>query len=54
LLAGESEEPVVRAIAEFRRGDKPNPLYYAKHTVQKAALDVGKERGDIIVDGPER
>jgi len=54
LARGESQESVVRAIAEFRRGDKPNPLYYAKHTVQKAALDLGKERGYIIVDEPER
>ena len=54
LARGDSEESVVRALAEFRRNDKPNPLYYAKHTVQKAALDLGKERGYIIVDGPER
>ena len=36
LSRGDSEERVIAAIAEYR-SDKPNPRYYARHTVRKAA-----------------
>ena len=43
LKRGEDPEEVVRAIAQFR-SDKPNPQYYAEHTVQKARASVEQER----------
>jgi hypothetical protein len=36
LERGEQPEAVIRAIAAYR-SDKPNPQYYAAHTVEKAA-----------------
>lgn len=41
LIRGEDPETVIQAIAAYRP-DKPNPQYYARHTVTKAAagLDV--------------
>jgi RepB DNA-primase from phage plasmid len=36
LARGEDPEAVIQAIASFR-SDKPNPQYYARHTVTKAA-----------------
>jgi hypothetical protein len=36
LSRGDSLESVIKAIASYRRFDKPNPEYYARHTVEKA------------------
>jgi hypothetical protein len=44
LARGESVESVIEAIAEFRRNDKPNPEYYATHTVRKALAKLANER----------
>ena len=38
LARGEDPEAVIQAIATFR-SDKPNPQYYARLTVTKAAGD---------------
>jgi len=37
LRRGDPVSVVIRAIEEHRRGDKSNPQYYARHTVEKAA-----------------
>ena len=49
LSRGESEDAVIKAIADYRRNDKPNPERYAAYTVQKAAMDVDQEPGYDIV-----
>ena len=38
--AGDDPEKVIRAIAQYR-SDKPNPAYYAAHTVEKASASLG-------------
>ena len=48
LERGESPEAVIRAIAAYR-SDKPNPQYYAEHTVEKAAAAVAR-RADRSLD----
>jgi|HubBroStandDraft_6_1064221.scaffolds.fasta_scaffold207950_2 hypothetical protein len=40
LSRGDSPESVITAIANYRRGDKPDPEYYARLTVRKAAQDL--------------
>ncbi len=42
LALGRSKEAVIAALAA-NRSDKPNPLYYARLTVQKAAVAVGND-----------
>jgi hypothetical protein len=39
LARGDDPEEVVRRIADYRSGDKPDPEYYARHTVLKAQLE---------------
>jgi hypothetical protein len=36
-------EEVIRRIADFRIGEKSDPLYYARLTVKKAEADMGRE-----------
>ena len=36
LARGDSPHAVIHAIADYRRDDKPNPMYYARLTVEKA------------------
>src|SRR5882757_793288 len=36
LARGDDPEDIVRRIAKYRAADKPDPLYYARLTVQKA------------------
>jgi hypothetical protein len=43
LKRGEDPQEVIRAIAAFR-SDKPNPQYYAEHTVQKARASMEPNR----------
>jgi hypothetical protein len=44
LARGDDPETVIQRIADFRSDDKPNPNYYARHTVLKAHADlVGNE-----------
>ena len=43
LKRGEDPQEVIRAIAQFRT-DKPNPQYYAEHTVRKAQATVEQDR----------
>lgn len=37
LARGDSPEIIIQRIADYRADDKADPLYYARHTVQKAA-----------------
>lgn len=36
LARGDAPEQVIRSIADFRAEDKADPMYYARHTVEKA------------------
>jgi hypothetical protein len=40
LARGDAPQDVIRAIADYR-SDKPNPEYYARHTVEKALQFAG-------------
>lgn len=54
LARGESPEKVAASIAEYRRGDKANPEYYARITVRKAVDDLADARAPHESVGPER
>jgi hypothetical protein len=41
LARGDDPEDVIRQIADYRAGAKPDPEYYARHTVEKALADLG-------------
>jgi hypothetical protein len=49
LARGVSKEQIIKDIIRFRP-DKPNPRYYAEHTVNKAAVEFERHPG---VSGPE-
>jgi hypothetical protein len=40
LARGDDAEEIIRRIADFRTQDKPNPEYYARHTVMKAQAEL--------------
>jgi len=40
LARGDDPEELIRRIADFRAGEKHDPLYYARHTVTKAQADL--------------
>src|SRR3984885_971850 len=42
LARGDEPELVIQRIAAYRATDKPQPEYYARHTVTKALADLGK------------
>jgi RepB DNA-primase from phage plasmid len=44
LARGDAPEQVTAAIAEYRRNDKPNPQYYAEHTVHNASEALAAEK----------
>src|SRR5579864_4821796 len=54
LSRGDSPESVVAAIANYRRGDKSDPEYYARLTVGKAAEDLTHYARSPDTVGPER
>ncbi len=39
VARGDEPEEIIRRIADFRAGDKPDPEYYARHTVAKAQAE---------------
>ena len=53
LARGETSDAVISAIAEYRRGEKSDALYYATLTVRKAAESLG-ERETRTGSLPER
>jgi hypothetical protein len=44
LARGDEPEIVIQRIAEYRSADKPDPVYYARHTVEKAQADLKYQR----------
>lgn len=42
LARGDDPEQVIRRIADYRADDKPDPEYYARHTVEKAQAEIGR------------
>ena len=44
LARGDDAEEIIRRIADFRTQDKPNPEYYARHTVEKAHAELVKQK----------
>jgi RepB DNA-primase from phage plasmid len=44
LARGDHPDEVIRRIADFRAGDKSDPVYYARHTVGKAQAQLASER----------
>ena len=54
LARGESPEAVTASIADYRRGEKADPEYYAHLTVRKAAQDLSDARVSPESAGPER
>lgn len=44
LARGDDAEEIIRRIADFRTQDKPNPEYYARHTVMKAQAELSRQR----------
>jgi hypothetical protein len=54
LARGDDPEEIIGQIAEHRATDKPNPEYYARHTVKKAQADTqGATRHTTNEVGPE-
>ncbi len=52
LARGDDAEEVTRRIADFRAEDKHDPLYYARHTVTKAQMEL--QRGAAGLQSTER
>ena len=40
LARGDDPEEVIRRIADYRATDKHDPMYYARHTVEKAQAEI--------------
>jgi hypothetical protein len=45
LARGDAAEEVIRRIADYRAGDKHDPTYYARYTVEKAQAALHREPG---------
>lgn len=43
IARGDEPEEIIRRIADFRAGDKPDPEYYARHTVAKAQAELERK-----------
>jgi hypothetical protein len=54
LSRGDSPECVIAAIANYRRGDKSDPEYYARLTVRKAGEDLTHYAPSPDTVGPDR
>lgn len=52
LASGKSQDEIIAAIASYRT-DKPNPQYYAAHTVQKAARAFERSKQESDTSGNE-
>jgi hypothetical protein len=46
LARGDDPEDIIRRIADFRSDDKPDPNYYARHTVANAMADREHKQAD--------
>jgi RepB DNA-primase N-terminal domain len=51
LARGDDPEEIIRRIADYRRDDKPDPIYYARLTVGKAQsqLEGGTDHGQTEI-----
>jgi RepB DNA-primase N-terminal domain len=57
LARGDNPEDVIQHIADFRASDKAQPEYYARHTVTKALVDLGRAQSNsepTLESNPER
>src|SRR5580704_4699290 len=43
VARGDEPEEIIRRIADFRMGDKPDPEYYARHTVAKVQAELERK-----------
>lgn len=46
LARGDDVQEIIRRIADFRAADKPNPEYYARHTVENAQAAMLRPKAD--------
>jgi hypothetical protein len=53
LARGVDPEQIIQRIADYRAADKPDPLYYARHTVEKAQAD-SDERANLSAESTTR
>ena len=44
LARGDDPEEIIRRIAQFRGAEKSDPIYYARHTVEKAQQELESSR----------
>ncbi len=54
LARGEPAESVIASIANYRRGEKADPEYYARLTVSKVSEDLTQAQQPQDATGPER
>jgi hypothetical protein len=47
LARGDDPEVVIQRIADYRSQDKADPIYYARHTVEKARAALNSKRRDV-------
>ena len=47
LMRGDDPEEVIRRIADYRANDKHDPVYYARHTVEKALKELQGRPADL-------
>jgi hypothetical protein len=47
LARGDNPEDVIHRIADFRGGEKHDPEYYARHTVEKALAQFGTSKSPV-------
>jgi hypothetical protein len=51
VARGDEPEEIIRRIADFRAGDKPDPEYYARHTVAKAQAELERKTAPTSESG---
>jgi hypothetical protein len=52
LARGDDPEEVIHRIADYRAGDKHDPLYYARHTVEKAQRELHSKSRTLETGAP--
>ena len=51
VARGDEPEEIIRRIADFRAGEKPDPEYYARHTVAKAQAELERKTAPTSESG---
>lgn len=54
LARGDDPELVIQRIADFRSDDKPDPDYYARHTVINAQANLHRGNSTLGINGSQR